>query len=121
MSLHLVSALQTGAKMSQMKKSKTKKGELPNYSQYDYAEVMPHFREHERIDENDINNLICADHYTLELHLNQLTDNTLQNYLYLLYRKKKLDTPKLICKLVIFFVRCYQAQLLPRIQWYLDA
>ena len=90
--------------MSKKKKDQSKKGRLPNYSQYDYAEIMPPFQEHERVDENDISNLICADRYTLELHLNQLMDNTLQDYLYLLYRKRKLDTPQLICKLVTFFM-----------------
>ena len=120
-SLHLVSAAQIGAKMSKMKKSQPKMDLLPNYSQYDYAMVMPPFRKHERLDEREINNLICADKYMLELHLNQLTDATLQDYLYMLYRKKKLDTPKLIRKLVIFFVSQYQDQLLPRIKWYLDA
>ena len=75
-SLHLVSAAQIGAKMSDKKKSRPKMDLLPNYSQYDYAVVMLPFHEHERLDERDINNLICANKYMLELHLNQLTDAT---------------------------------------------
>ena len=83
--------------------------------------VMPPFREHERLNDLEINNLICANTHKLELSLNQLTDATLQDYLYMLYRKKKLDTPRLIRKLVVFFVCQHQDQLLPRIKWYLDA
>ena len=98
----------------------SKKAQLPSYSQYEYADVLPLFCEHDRIGENEIATLICSDCYTLELHSNQLTDDILNDYLYMLYQKKGLETSDLIRKLVVFFVRRYHDQLLPRVQTYLE-
>ena len=98
-----------------------KRVQLPNYSWYEYADVLPPFRELDRISEEEITTLICSNQYKLELHLNQLTDNILNDYLYMLYRKKGLETAALIRKLVVFFVRRYHDQLLPRVQTYLES
>ena len=62
---------------------------MPNYSQYEYADVLPPFRELDRVDENDISTLVCYNSHKLELSLNDLTDNTLADYLYMLFHKKK--------------------------------
>ena len=75
--------------MSKRKKAMSK---LPNYSQYDYADILPSFRELDRMCENEIATLVCSDRYKLELSLNQLTDDILNDYLYMLYQKKGLET-----------------------------
>ena len=89
------------------------KAQLLNYIQYEYADTLLPFREQDRISESEISSLICSDRYVLETHLNQLTDQILNDYLYMLYQKKALETSELIRKLVIFFVRRYQDQLMP--------
>ena len=100
---------------------KPKRIQMPNYSQYEYANVLPPFRELDRVNENDISTLVCYDSHKLELSLNDLTDNTLADYLYMLFCKKGLMTAGLIRKLVVFFVRRYQNQILPWVQTYLDS
>ena len=100
---------------------KPKKTQMPNYSQYEYADVLPPFSEFDRVDEKDISSLECCNAYKLEVSLNELTDTKLSNYLYMLFRKKGLMTAGLIRKLVVFFVRRYQNQILPRVQTYLDS
>ena len=90
--------------MSTWKKVMPKRVQLPNYSRYEYADVLPPFRELNRIGKNEITMLSCSNQYILKLSLNQLTDNILTDYLFMLYRKKGLETAALIRKLVVFFI-----------------
>ena len=94
---------------------------LPNYSKYDYADKLPPFSEHDRVLETKLSSLVCFHSYQPERNLNQFTDDVLNDHLYMTFRKKNLETPKLIRKLVIFFVRHYKELLAKKAQDYLDS
>ena len=108
-------------KMSKRKKKSSGVASLPNYSKYDHADKLPPFSEHDRILETELSSLVCYHSYQPECKLNQFTDDVLNDYLYMTFRKKNLETPKLICKLVIFFVRHYKELLATKAQDYLDS
>ena len=82
-------------KMSKHKKKPSGAAYLPNYSKYDYADKLPPFSEHDRILETELSSLVCYHNYQTERKLNQFTDDVLNNYLYMTFCKKNLETPKL--------------------------
>ena len=47
---------------------------LPNYSDYEYADVLPEFNEHDRIPKAELSTLECYNNYEIEGTLNQFTD-----------------------------------------------
>ena len=102
--------------MPKHKKSTKTTTALSNYSQYEYAETLPVFREQDRLSEADLPSLICSDWYEPEKQLNEFTDQTLNEHLYSLYCKKGLETPGLIRKLVLFFMKQYKNQITTRVQ-----
>ena len=106
--------------MSKRKKKSSGAASLPNYSKYDYADKLPPFSEHDRVLETKLS-LVYFHSYQPECNLNQFTDDVLNDHLYMTFCKKNLETPKLICKLVIFFVRCYKELLAKKAQNYLDS
>ena len=108
-------------KMPKHKKKPSGAVYLPNYSNYDYADKLPPFSEHDRILKTNLPSLVCYHNYQTERKLNQFTDNVLNNHLYMTFRKKNLETPKLICKLVIFFIHHYKKLLSKKAQDYLDS
>ena len=94
---------------------------LPNFSKYDYADKRPPFSEHDRILETELPSLVCYHNYQTERKLNQFTDDVLNDYLYMTFFKKNLETPRLIRKIVIFFVHRYKELLTTKAQDYLDS
>ena len=107
--------------MSKCKKKSSGAASLPNYSKYGYADKLPPFSEHDRVLETKLLSLVCFHSYQPERNLNQFTDDVLNDHLYMTFRKKNLETPKLIRKLVIFFVRHYKELLAKKAQDYLDS
>ena len=108
-------------KMPKHKKKPSGMVDLPNYSNYEYADKLPPFSEHERILKSNLPSLVCYHNYQTERKLNQFTDDILNNHLYMTFHKKNLETPKLICKLVIFFIRRYNKLLSKKAQDYLES
>ena len=107
--------------MSKCKKKSSSAASLPNYSKYDYADKLPPFSEHDRVLETELSSFVCFHSYQPERNLNQITDDVLNYHLYMTFRKKNLETPRLIRKLVIFFVRRYKELLAKKAQDYLDS
>ena len=107
-------------KMSKHKKKSSGMASLPIYSKYDYADKLPPFSEHDRVLETELLSLVCYHSYQPECKLNQFTDDVLNDHLYMTFCKKNLETPKLIRKLVIFFVHHYKELLAKKAQDYLD-
>ena len=75
---------------------------LPNYSKYDYADKLPPFSEHERVPEKELSSLVCFHSHQPECKLSQFMDAVLNDHLYMTFRKKNLETPKLMRKLIVF-------------------
>ena len=89
--------------MPKYKKTTSSTTTLPNYSQYEYADLLPPFNECDRMSETNVASLICYDKYEIEGSLNQFTDQNLNDHLYMIFCKKGLEMPGLIGKLVIYF------------------
>ena len=94
---------------------------LQNYSKYEYADKLPPFSEHERLPENELSSLVCFHSHQPEHELNQFTDVTLNDHLYMIFRKRNLETPKLMCKLIAFFVHQYKKLLFKKARDYLES
>ena len=89
--------------MSKSKKKASDAVTLPNYSKYNYADKLPPFSEHERVPENELSSLVCFHSHQPERKLNQFRDAALNDHLYMTFRKRNLETPKLMRKLIAFF------------------
>ena len=107
--------------MSKHKKKSSGVAMLPNYSKYDYADKLPPFSEHERVPEKELSSLVCFHSHQPESKLSQFTDDVLNDHLYMTFCKKNLETPKLMCKLIVFFVRHYKKMLSKKAQEYLGS
>ena len=80
-----------------LKKKKTKpEVSIPNYSLYEFAERMPAFMETERVLESDLHELECYNNYEIEAPLNHFSDSMLNDHLYSMYKKGKLESPDLM-------------------------
>ena len=94
---------------------------LPNYSKYDYADKLPSFSEHERVPEKELLSLVCFHSHQPERKLSQFTDAVLNDHLYMTFHKKNLETPKLMRKLIVFFIHRYKKMLFKKAQEYLES
>ena len=81
---------------------------IPNYSLYEFAERMPAFMETERVPESDLHELECYNNYEIEAPLNHFSDSMLNDHLYTMYKKGKLESPDLMRKLLCFFSKKYR-------------
>ena len=88
---------------------------MPNYSKYEYTEMMQTFSETDRLLESELNSLECYSAFQLEAPLNSFNNITLNDHLYKIYRKKQLVSVQTMRKHVGFFVRCYKTLLEPRV------
>ena len=107
--------------MSTSKKKASGAVALPNYSKYEYADKMPPFCEQDKLQETDLSSLVCYHSHQSECKLNDFTDATLNDHLYRIFLKKNLETPKLMRKLTIFFVRQYKNLLFKKARDYLES
>ena len=107
--------------MSHSKKTHKSATTIPNYSKYDFINMMPNFMQTDRVLENDLHELKCYSDYELEAPLNHFSDSMLNNHLYTMYKKGKLETPELMWKLLCFFMKHYRKILEPRVTEYLHA
>ena len=105
MSCHFVNSSLKSGKMSNSKKKASGVVALPNYSNYEYADKLPPFSECDRLQEDELSSLVCFHSHQPECKLNDFTDATLNDHLYMTFCKKNLETPKLMHKLIAFFVR----------------
>ena len=69
---------------------------IPNYSIYEFTDTMPAFVEAEQVLEKDLHELECYGSYVIEAPLNHFSDNMLNDHLYRMYKKGKLETPELM-------------------------
>ena len=100
-----------------IKKSMTK---VPNYSKYEYAEMLPMFTESNILLESELNTLECYDEYQLEAPLNTFSDQILNDNLCTFYKRKWLETAALMRKLVSFFVHHYRKKFTECVKDYLE-
>ena len=91
---------------------------LPNYRKYKYSDKLPPFNEYDCVSEMELE---CYNGYEIEASLNQFNDQILNDHLYVIFQKKRLETPALIHKLVSFFVCHYKWPLTIGVQNYLDS
>ena len=103
-------------------KKKTKlEVSIPNYSIYEFADTMPAFVETERVPEKDLHELECYGSYVIEAPLNHFSDSMLNDHLYTMYKKGKLETLKLMQKLLCFFSKRYRSLIEPKVNEYLQS
>ena len=57
---------------------------------------MPAFMETDRVLESDLHELECCNNYELEAPLNHFSDSMLNDHLYSMYKKGKLESPDLM-------------------------
>ena len=107
--------------MSNSKKKTSGAVMLPNYSKYEYADKLPPFSEHERLLENELSSLVCFHSYQPEWKFNQFTDATLNDHLYMTFHERNLETPKLMRKLIAFFVCWHKKLLFKKVREYLES
>ena len=107
--------------MSTSKKKASGAVALPNYSKYEYADKLPPFSEHDRLQETELSSLVCFHSHQPERKLNDFTDATLNDHLYMIFCKRNLETPKLMRKLIAFFVRRYKKLLFKKARDYLES
>ena len=88
---------------------------------YYFADNMQPFSEADRILEQDIHEIGCYDTFELEAPLNRFSDTMLNQHLYSMYRKGKLEKPVVMRKLLCFFVRQYRKELEPKVNEYLQS
>ena len=108
-------------KMPKCKTTSSSTAKLPNYSNYNYADKLPPFSEHDRIMESNLPSLVCYQNYQIEGTMNQFTDNILNDHLCMIFCKKNLKTPQLIHKLVTFLVQYYKKLLSKKAEDYLNS
>ena len=104
-----------------MPKKGKKEGIVPNYSNYEYTEIMQTFSKMDRLREMELNSLECYDAFQLEASLTSFSDTTLNDHLFKIYRKNQLVSVETMRKLVSFFVKRYKTLLGPRVHAYLDS
>ena len=75
--------------MLKKRKSAVLEHPVPNFTGYDYSDVIGDFSEHDRLSEKDISQLICAHEFQLERPLNSFNDRELNDHLYHLFYCKK--------------------------------
>ena len=81
--------------------------------------MMPAFVEAERVLEKHLHELECYGSYVIEAPLNHFSDSMLNNHLYTMYKKGKLETPELMQKLLCFFSKRYHRLIEPKVNEYL--
>ena len=81
------------SKMPCSKKKSKCPGEIPNYSVFNYVDKLPPFSESDRFLETKLNQLPCHNEYELEALLSRFSDAMLNDHLYLMYKKGRLDNP----------------------------
>ena len=86
---------------------------------YEFVDTMPTFMEADRVPKKDLHELECYGSYELEAPLNHFSDNMLNDHLYTMYKKGKLETPELMRKLLCFFSKRYRRTLEPKVNEYL--
>ena len=94
---------------------------IPNYSLYEFVGQMPIFVETDRVPESDLPGLECYNNYKIEAPLNHFSDSMLNNHLYGMYKKGKLESPDLMRKLLCFFSRKYRGLIEPKVNDYLKS
>ena len=109
------------SKMPKIRKTKVAEDDIPNYSNYKYSDTLGHFAEHDRLLKNELNSLECYGEYQLERSLNSFDNKTLNNHLYQIYYKKKMETTVLIRKWISYFVCQHHIRLTAHVQDYLDS
>ena len=107
--------------MPHSKKRTKSEVSIPNYSIYEFADMMPAFVEAERVLKKDLHELECYGSYDIEAPLNHFSDNMLNDHLYIMYKKGKLETPELMQKLLCFFSKRYRRLLEPKVNEYLQS
>ena len=107
--------------MSNSKKKASGAVALQNYSKYEYVDKLPPFSEHDRLQETELSSLVCFHSHQPECKLNYFTDATLNDHLYMTFCKRNLETPKLMHKLIAFFVHRYKKLLFKKARDYLES
>ena len=106
--------------MLKKRKSAALEHPVPNFTGYDYSDVIGDFSEHDRLSEKDISQLICADEFQLERPLNSFNDHELNDHLYHLFYCKKTENISLMRRWISYYVRQYPKQITAIVQPYLN-
>ena len=78
------------------KKRTKSEASIPNYSLYEFADTMPAFVETDRVPKKELYELECYSKYVIEAPLNHFSDSMLNDLLYTMYKRGKLETPELM-------------------------
>ena len=103
--------------MLKHKKKALKEETIPNFTGYQYSEVIRDFAECDRIAESELCRLECHEKYYSECSLNSFNDAELNDHLYRIYYPKRMDTLRYIA----YFVNLYPKQITQKASNYLDS
>ena len=78
-------------KMQEKRKTTSLEHPVPNFTGFEYSDVIGEFSEHDRLSESDISQLVCADEFRLERTVNSFNDRELNDHLYQLFYGKKTE------------------------------
>ena len=107
--------------MLRKRKSAALEHPVPNFTGYDYSDVIGDFLEHDRLSENDISQLVCSDEFQLEWTLNSFNDRELNDHLYHLFYCKKTENISLMRRWISYYIRQYPKQITAKVQPYLNS
>ena len=107
--------------MLRKRKSAALEHPVPNFTGYDYSDVIGDFSEHDRLTENYISQLVCSDEFQLEWTLNSFNDCELNDHLYHLFYCKKTKNISLMRRWISYYVRQYPKQITAKVQPYLNS
>ena len=106
--------------MLKYKKKALKEETIPNFTGYQYSEVIRDFAERGRIAESELCRLECHEKYYSERSLNSFNDAELNDHLYRIYYPKCMDT-LVLRRYIAYFVNLYPKQITQKASNYLDS
>ena len=107
--------------MPRIKKLNIVEKSIPNYSKFEYTDKIEPFLESDRLTETELGQIVCSDRYQVERSLNSLTDQTLNDYLYVIYYSKKPSTVPLMRCWLSYFVKQHPTQIQAKVGDYLES
>ena len=107
--------------MQEKRKTTSLEHPVPNFTGYEYSDVIREFSERDRLSESDISQLICADEFQLERTVNSFSDRELNDHLYQLFYSKKTENITLMRRWISYYTKQYPKQIIAKVQPYLNS
>ena len=121
MIIHHLELVQTRTiNMLKHKKKALKEETIPNFTGYQYSEVIRNFVERDMIAKSELCKLECHEKYYSECSLNSFNDAELNDHLYRIYYPKCMGT-LVLHRYIAYFVNLYPKQITQKASNYLNS